>query len=87
MNMRNAEESVVRVCKCRLHESSLFQSEFRAAYMYVLQVWNNALQNTAQNWAENCVFGYNSNRNTETPDFTSVGENVWATSSGRYMCM
>ena len=45
-----------------------------------LQLWNNDLAQVAQNYADNCVFEHNSNRVSQQSTFTSVGENLFASS-------
>ena len=42
------------------------------------QVWSDELAQVAQDYAEVCTFGHNSNRVSEQTEFTSVGENLAA---------
>ena len=44
-----------------------------------IQKWSRELENTAQNYANQCIWGHNSNR--QTSPFSSVGENLY-TSTG-----
>jgi hypothetical protein len=43
------------------------------------QVWNDDLAMVAQNYAEQCVFEHNDNRVSQQSTFSSVGENLAAT--------
>ena len=46
---------------------------------YYAQVWSDELAMVAQNYAEQCVFEHNANRVSQQSTFTSVGENLAAT--------
>ena len=45
-----------------------------------MQEWNNELARVAQNYAEQCIFAHNSDRVSQQSTFSSVGENLFASS-------
>ncbi len=53
--------------------------------MLNLQEWNTELAQVAQNYAELCIFGHNSDRSIQSPSFSYIGENIAiTTASGNY---
>ena len=49
-------------------------------YIYFQQVWNSELAQVAQNYAEQCNFAHNGDRISQQATFSSVGENLYASS-------
>ncbi len=46
-----------------------------------MQQWNEELAQVAQDWSEECLLENNPDRATNAPSFSTVGENILATSS------
>ena len=46
-----------------------------------MQVWNDELAMVAQNYAEQCMFEHNADRVSQQSTFSSVGENIAATTA------
>ena len=47
---------------------------------FFLQEWSSQLEAIALQYAQNCNFNHNPNRNSEPSSYDSVGENIYATS-------
>lgn len=55
-------------------------ASYFVCYFIQMQVWNAELATVAQNYAAQCVFEHNSQRVSQQSTFTSVGENLYASS-------
>ena len=55
-------------------------SNHNSVLLIFLQIWDDSLSEVAQNYADKCIFQHNSNRISQQSTFSSVGENLAATS-------
>ena len=46
-----------------------------------VQIWSDGLSSVAQTYSEKCNFAYNANRTSQQSTFSSVGENLFASSA------
>ena len=54
--------------------------------IFLLQMWNSDLAQTAQTHSENCAFQFNPNRQTENPQFPTVHESAFYDVRSKSMC-